>query len=211
MTSLWKITVGENFEFYGENYYNGNRFPEPSDDYLYSVTGITGATGNWYNTRNTEYAVADVPNKTADTYIAYPTYTVTLVLPGNGSVTANRATTYQIMGNGTYSVTLTAAGGYEITSVTADGKSLASSGNTSTLNITGETTGVVTSSVKATTKSSSGSSSGSGSSSSSSEVTVTSSAQTGDTANPILWAVIMLTALAGGGLAVYGGRKRKNI
>lgn len=60
MNKLQKVTFGDSFEFI-----EGNYLPAPSADY------IEGATGLWKNeSTGATYAPADVPTKTAATYVA---------------------------------------------------------------------------------------------------------------------------------------------
>ena len=60
MNKLQRVTFGDSFEFIEENY-----LPAPSADY------IEGATGLWKNeSTGVTYAPADVPTKTAATYVA---------------------------------------------------------------------------------------------------------------------------------------------
>lgn len=66
MTSLEKVTLGENWTFLGDGGCTKGYFPTPSATY------IDDADGTWYTLDGVAYASSAVPNLTAGTYYAYP-------------------------------------------------------------------------------------------------------------------------------------------
>lgn len=83
MRCLETITLGSNFSFNGDGTTTkyATTLPTPSADY------ITGADGNWYTLVGDAYAVADIPNQTANTYYASLSMLKNLdVLVKNGSL-----------------------------------------------------------------------------------------------------------------------------